>query len=201
MKSDAESRAAGVRAAFDAIDTDSDGLLSRSELRYVISGLRGPETPPSEVEDAVNAAFARLDKNRDGSISFEEFSAATAPFSRDTLRAAFNLFDTDRSGSITMNEFTAMLDRLGLCPRSGAPQAEGAPSQEVAALFQAADKDSDGSVSFEEFISLLPIAAQRSKQQSDTLWRKQRQRHSVARHSQSTLVETFKLARERALTA
>jgi Ca2+-binding EF-hand superfamily protein len=200
MNSDAESRAAGVRAAFDAIDTDSDGLLSRSELRYVISGLRGPGTPPSDVEDAVNAAFARLDKNRDGSISFEEFSAATAPFSRDTLQAAFNLFDTDRSGSITVNEFTAMLDRLGMCPRSGGP-VEGAPSQEVAALFQAADKDSDGSVSFEEFISLLPIAAQRSKQQSDTLWRKQRQRHSVARHSQSTLVETFKLARERALTA
>ena len=74
---DVESRAAGVRAAFDAIDADSDGELSRSELRYVISGLLGPETPCSEIDDAVNAAFARLDKDMNGSISFAEFSAAT----------------------------------------------------------------------------------------------------------------------------
>jgi hypothetical protein len=77
LQTDVESRTAGVRAAFDAIDTDNDGRLSRPELLRVIRGLRGPETPQSEVEDAANAAFAQLDKDLDGSISFDEFSAAT----------------------------------------------------------------------------------------------------------------------------
>lgn len=77
LQTDVDSRAAGVRAAFDAIDTDCNGLLSHSELRHVISGLLGPETPESEIEHAVNAAFARLDKDMDGSISFDEFSAVT----------------------------------------------------------------------------------------------------------------------------
>ena len=77
LKTDVESRTAGVRAAFDAIDTDDDGMLSRSELLHVITGLLGPETPQGEVEDAVNAAFSRLDKDLDGFISFDEFASAT----------------------------------------------------------------------------------------------------------------------------
>ena len=77
LKTDIESRRVGMRAALDAMDTDNDGRLSRAERLHGIRGLRGPETPQSEIEDAADAAFIQLDKDLDGSISFDEFSAAT----------------------------------------------------------------------------------------------------------------------------
>ena len=55
---------------------------------------------PAEINAAVESAFSRLDKDHDGSISLEEFSAATGPLSKGTLRAAFDLFDTVQSQAI-----------------------------------------------------------------------------------------------------
>ena len=99
-----------------------------------------------------------------GSISFEEFSAATGPLSKTTLRAAFDLFDTDNTGAIERTEFASMLQRLGLSPPPvsiGVANAVG--EVQIDELFAAADRDGNGSVSFEEFVSLLPAAAAHSR--------------------------------------
>ena len=77
-----------------------------------------------------------------------------------------------------------MLHRLRLLPRT-----EGPLLQDIAALFEAADKDKNGSVSFEEFVLLLPVAAGHSKQSHSRQWQQ-----TVAHQSQRTLVQTLKLA-------
>lgn len=101
-----------------------------------------------------------------------------------------------------MNEFTAMLHRLGLFPPTSTvsqDDREDMQSNEVKTLFQAADKDRDGSVSFEEFVSLLPIVASQTKD-SNTRRRQQRLSLRAARHSQNVLAETFKLATVQSIT-
>ena len=99
-----------------------------------------------------------------GSISFEEFSAATAPLSKTTLRAAFDLFDTDNTGAIERTEFASMLQRLGLSPPPVSIGVSNAVGEvQIDELFAAADRDGNGSVSFEEFVSLLPAAAAHSR--------------------------------------
>jgi hypothetical protein len=65
---DEESQAAGLRAAFAAIDTDHDGSISQTELRHVIGGLLGPEAEDEDVDSAVASAFARLDRDHDGAL-------------------------------------------------------------------------------------------------------------------------------------
>ena len=80
-----------------------------------------------------------------------------------------------------MDEFTTMLYRLGLLSRhNSVEQVKAVSSTEIKTLFEAADKDKDGSVSFEEFVSLLP---------STSLLLQRRLEKSV----QNTLVETLKL--------
>ena len=54
-------------AAFDAMDTNHDGQLSREEFLAA-----GPQ--PGPVPDGA-AVLAKLDTNHDGSLTFEEFSA------------------------------------------------------------------------------------------------------------------------------
>lgn len=99
-----------------------------------------------------------------GSISFEEFSAATGPLSKTTLRAAFDLFDTDNTGAIERTEFASMLQRLGLSPPPVSIGVSNVVGEvQIDELFAAADRDGNGSVSFEEFVSLLPAAAAHSR--------------------------------------
>ena len=87
-----------------------------------------------------------------------------------------------------MDEFTTMLYRLGLLSRhNSVEQVKAVSSTEIKTLFEAADKDKDGSVSFEEFVSLLPSAS---------LLLQRRRKQNVA---QNTLVETLKLASMRSL--
>jgi Ca2+-binding EF-hand superfamily protein len=62
-----------------------------------------------------------------------------------------------------------MIHRLGLFPRTETDlQTEGTLSKQIAALFEAADKDKNGSVSFEEFISLLPRCLISKRRQRST---------------------------------
>ena len=58
------------------------------------------------------------------------------------LRAAFDLFDADASGYIDRSELSVMLRKLGF-------------EWQGAHVFEAADADADGKVSFAEFLVLF----------------------------------------------
>lgn len=103
---------APLARAFDRLDADHDGRLSRTEMqarregpeganRVVIHGPGGPEghgpSPQTIIvgPDAANG-LADMDKDGDGRISEAEF---TAP-----LREAFARMDADRSGFVEAGE-------------------------------------------------------------------------------------------------
>ena len=54
-------------AAFDAMDVNHDGQLTRDEF---LAGAPQPGPAPD-----ASAVVAKLDTNKDGSLTFEEFSA------------------------------------------------------------------------------------------------------------------------------
>ena len=63
-----------LKKAFDVMDENKDGVVTREELKKLLSGL-GEEVDDSIVDEMISIA----DENNDGKVDFNEFvKAATA---------------------------------------------------------------------------------------------------------------------------
>ena len=58
-----------LKDIFDILDRDSNGLISRAELKYMMSQLGVTLT-----DDDLEILMKDLDEDRDGQISFDDFS-------------------------------------------------------------------------------------------------------------------------------
>ena len=96
-----------VRAAFDLIDSDGDGALTRfelikgcgragSEAVRTLLGLPAILRKAGGSRAALNALFERLDTNRDGRVSRDEFARVFAPTSEAAAVEATPVYDADR---------------------------------------------------------------------------------------------------------
>lgn len=63
------------------------------------------------------------------------------------MLAAFNHFDTDGSGSIDMSELGVAMKSLGFEPRK----------DDLKAMLGSMDDDENGTINFEEFLSMMTI--------------------------------------------
>jgi calcium-dependent protein kinase len=130
----------GLRNVFVSLDANGDGLLAAGELRKGLNQagivLGGPD-----IEDIVDG----VDVDGNGEINYSEFLAATMAKSHymqeDVCWRAFNLFDLDRDGKITSKELKNFLYKTS--------------TQSAAELVSSADSNGDGSVDFQEFMTML----------------------------------------------
>ena len=114
-------------------------------------------------EEEMNAIFVIGDVDQNGEIDLQEFKRMMIPTSFDVVskfravhkttkdvQNAFKKFDIDGDGSIDRSEMTKALTSGG----------QSFTQQEIDALFNAADVNRDGTVDYEEFITLMcPSAA------------------------------------------
>lgn len=130
---------------FRALDANGDGVLSRNEFVNRVAIEDDGVLASSAVRDQFNAkdrngdgvltraeygdrvTFRRVDSNRDGRISFEEFLNPAAP---TTSQDEFHALDRNRDGVLTRFEWTGS-----------------------ATSFRSLDRNGDGRVTRSEFIS------------------------------------------------
>ena len=62
-----------LRKAFDVMDANKDGVVTKEELRTLLKGL-GEEVTDEIVDEMINIA----DENGDGKVQFEEFCKAAS---------------------------------------------------------------------------------------------------------------------------
>ncbi|KAF5403768.1 calmodulin-A [Paragonimus heterotremus] len=135
-----------LREAFGLFDKDHDGHITMQELRSMMKLFNRPCTA-----DEAREIMAEVDKNNDGVIDFREFvelmSPVMSPNRADDadLKAAFDFFDKDHDGDITIRELKAVLQSLHLK----------LTDSEIEEMITEADTDRSGTVSFDEFKSIM----------------------------------------------
>lgn len=164
-------------ALFKAIDSDSDGSVTKAEsdafkakaekagqqLQSFLFGLQSGQT--SSASDSTTSddtdIFSQIDANSDGSIAKDEFTQAFSMGTSDSTSALGDLFDaidSNSDGSISKDETKALQDTLKAAgPPPPPPPAQDASSEDTddQDIFSQLDANSDGSVAKDEFLSAL----------------------------------------------
>ena len=94
--------------------------------------------------------IAELDKNKSGTIDFEEFlDMMTARMSekdtREDISKVFRLFDDDTTGTITIKNLRRVARELG----------ENMTDEELQEMIDRADSNGDGGVSQDDFYNIM----------------------------------------------
>ncbi len=171
----ARTDSAKSEALFKAIDSDSDGSVTKAEsdafkakaekagqqLQSFLFGLQSGQTSSDSTTSDETDIFSQIDANSDGSIAKGEFTQAFSTGRSDATGALSDLFDaidSDSDGSISKGEQTAFQDTLkaaGPPPPPPPPQDASSEDSDDQDIFSQLDANPDGSVAKDEFLSAL----------------------------------------------
>lgn len=137
-----------IKECFKKFDVNKDGQISRNELRA------GMKLSDSDLD----VVFALGDLDGDGEISLSEFVRIMSPVAGNAVNrfrncfkdiyelvAAFRKFDTNNDGSISIQELSSGMRELRMS----------FSNEETNAIYAASDINSDGEISYTEFVSLM----------------------------------------------
>jgi centrin-1 len=134
-----------MRSAFELFDRDNSGNIDATELRDAMKAL-GIYLK----RDAVKELMKTVDKDKSGSIEFEEFltlmqDKISSRNPLDELKKAFRVYDEDDSGKISLDN----LKKVSI-------EMDGEiTDEELKEMIYEADGDGDGEVSLDEFLALM----------------------------------------------
>ncbi|XP_050223865.1 calcium-dependent protein kinase 8-like [Mercurialis annua] len=158
---------AGLKEAFDMMDTSKRGKINLEELKIGLQKL-GQQIPDADLQILMDAA----DVDGDGNLNYGEFVAVSVHLKKmgndDHIHKAFAFFDQNKSGYIEVEELRESLnDEVDTC------------SEDVInAIMQDVDTDKDGRISYEEFASMM---------KAGTDWRKASRQYSRERFNSLSL--------------
>ncbi|KAL7144318.1 hypothetical protein ABFS83_07G004400 [Erythranthe nasuta] len=140
-----------LRSAFDVLDVDGDGKISRDDLRTFYGGLSGHGTSD---EDAIGSMIWAADSNKDGFVEYDEFervlllNGGKGKNGRfDLMEDAFRAMDKDGDGKVGHEDLKSYLNRAGLEARD----------DDVTAMIKLAGGDENGGVTFEGLLKILAV--------------------------------------------
>lgn len=138
---------------FQSLDTKNDGVLTRDELISAYS-----QTMPADLAAlTVDRVFESIDLDNNGSIDFSEFMVAASDhrslLTMNNLKIAYSLFDSDKSGDVTLAELKETLK----CKQS---------EEQWEQFMKQVDEDSNGVLSFKEFVKLIKLAVTQASMRS-----------------------------------
>ncbi|GMH10308.1 hypothetical protein Nepgr_012149 [Nepenthes gracilis] len=171
---------AGIKEAFQMMDTGKKGQINLEELR---AGLHKIGQKVADVDLQIIMEAADVDGN--GTLNYGEFVAVSVHLKKMTndehLHRAFSFFDRDKSGYIEIDELRDALN----------DDIDSSSEDVVIAIMHDVDTDKDGRISYEEFATMM---------KAGTDWRKASRQYSRERFNSISLKlmqdESLRLANE-----
>ncbi|RLN54389.1 hypothetical protein BBP00_00008956 [Phytophthora kernoviae] len=189
-----------LRRAFDFFDLDQTSTIDKRELSHVLRAL-GHEFTSKEVE----SEMASADLDRNSQLDFYEFVAfVKRQLSQKTyllsqqremeIRQSFQTLDTDKNGALDEQEFEYLIYKVLQVELS---------VEEQDALLDFIDKDADGLISEDEFVTFMKkLEILHRKHIGKGSWKKQKRfLDSLDATSQLAYSAMKKLVRVRQLLA
>nr|CAG4713350.1 unnamed protein product [Naegleria fowleri] len=130
-----------LRPLFDAVDLDKSGKISYHELQRVLT-MPGSDIHAVFSERCAKRLIKMFDRNGNGSIDFEEYSALHQYLIQ--MKQGFESVDLNKSGKLEKSEIATTLTRVGF---NFSPQL-------LDKLFHVFDFQSKGSLNFDGYIEL-----------------------------------------------
>mmetsp|Transcript_50251 Transcript_50251/g.155721 ORF Transcript_50251/g.155721 Transcript_50251/m.155721 type:complete len:563 (+) Transcript_50251:45-1733(+) len=131
-----------LRKQFELIDTDGNGVITKSELLEAVR--KSPPEGITDYEAWVQATFDELDTDASGEIEFTEWQAAAmrsvAGISDEAVRTAFRVLDSDNSGTISIDNLARVVRQT---------------PDEIRDCLSEFDLNGDGVIDFEEFRAMF----------------------------------------------
>uniref|UniRef100_A0A383V5T2 EF-hand domain-containing protein n=1 Tax=Tetradesmus obliquus TaxID=3088 RepID=A0A383V5T2_TETOB len=106
-----------LREEFGFVDSDKDGLISKSELQSLVKNVSTEANLPLVEGDQLDFSMKLFDLNQDGKLTTEELLRALVldgAVAEDAVDAdVYNVFDRNANGTIEQEEFRAGLGDVG----------------------------------------------------------------------------------------
>ena len=135
--------------AFEELDSNHDGVLSRQELLEWFESVEGLVLSRPDIDLIIN----RLDSTGSNEINYSEFLGAAMDrkkaISKARIRKVFSIFDQDANGKITPAEFKWIFKNT-----------EGVGERQWIALIKEIDPNGNGEIDYSEFEQALMKLAQ-----------------------------------------
>jgi len=139
-----------IQKIFNALDTESDGRLSKEEVQYGFKNFFHIDMTNEEVDEM----FERCDVNENGFLEFSEFVVATMNeanlFSFDKVNNAFDLLDVDGTGCLSAENLTEVLSFF-----LGTEKDDGLKQYVTNKVLKQVGKKKGETISFEEFMDMM----------------------------------------------
>eukprot|EP00039_Didymoeca_costata_P018380 m.333215 g.333215 ORF g.333215 m.333215 type:complete len:174 (-) comp17099_c0_seq1:756-1277(-) len=141
-----QTQIAEFQEAFNVIDTNNDGFISRDDLKEILSSLSPTEPSDAEVDAMLAEAPEGIQKiNWIMFLTmFADKMEGTDP--EEVIRNAFACFDPENKGIIEEEQLKQILTTMGQTKMSG---------EEVEEMLESAPYDKDGNFNYIEFTRIL----------------------------------------------
>uniref|UniRef100_A0A7C9AQN0 non-specific serine/threonine protein kinase n=1 Tax=Opuntia streptacantha TaxID=393608 RepID=A0A7C9AQN0_OPUST len=161
--------AAGIKEAFDTMDTGKRGKINMEELKVGLQRI-GHQIPDAELQILMEAA----DVDGDGTLNYGEFVAVSVHIRKmandEHLHKAFSFFDKNKTGFIEVDELRDALNEDS--------DAVTNVDEVINAIMHDVDTDKDGRISYDEFAVMM---------KAGTDWRKASRQYSRERFNSLSL--------------
>ncbi|KAB1213825.1 Squidulin [Morella rubra] len=140
-----------LRPAFDVLDADHDGKISRDDLRMFYAGFSSRGADEEDIKSMISVA----DLNRDGFVGYDEFESVLGARRGSTqqgrgggvMEDVFRMMDKDGDGMLSREDLKSYMEWAGFS----------VSDEDIRAMIALGGGDKKGGVSYDGLLKILAV--------------------------------------------